>query len=222
VKQTLDKSHVGQASDKAASVRDLHRTSGPIPNQFNLEARKDLAAFSAIAGILCERSDWSTPLGDAFDACIADNKGPRGLDLGCALSDGSFELDWRGGEFTIDKSQTANALTYFAMRLLRRWQAMATVPAIDYSAYEVPCSTNPGRFRPDEVSPSGFGVSRPDMAAQRHEQRFESARRTASYRREGPSEGPACYRSSRKVASEGASRPLLSEHLQRNGNARTW
>lgn len=136
VKQNLNKDHLGEACDKVASVRTLLRTSGPIPNQFNIEAQKDLATFHTLGGILSERSDWSPPLGDSFGTHIRANTGTRALDLGCALTGGSFEIDWRGGEAKIGTSETDNALIYFAMRLLRRLQAMGTVPAIDYTSYE--------------------------------------------------------------------------------------
>jgi hypothetical protein len=136
VKQNLNKDNLEQTCDKVASVRELHRTSGLIPNQFNIEAHRDLATFQPVGGILSERSEWSPPLGEAFRTHIKTNAGARSLDLGCALTGGSFEIGWRGVEATIDTSEPDSALIYFAMRLLRRLQAMGTVPAIVYSAYE--------------------------------------------------------------------------------------
>jgi hypothetical protein len=136
VKQQLDKGNVEDACSKIASVRALHRTSDPIPNQFNLEARKNLDTFRPLGGILAERSEWNPPLGDAFRSLITAETGDRALDLGCALNGGSFAVTWNGGEVAIETSEPTNALIYFAMKLLRSLQLMGTVPAIDYTAYD--------------------------------------------------------------------------------------
>jgi hypothetical protein len=136
VKQELTRSYMFEASDKVASVRDLHRTSDFIPNQFDIEIKKDLRTFTALGGVLVNRSRWTPPFGDPFTDAITENPGSRAIDIGCALEAGAFDIDWTGSAPTIETSAPERSLIHFAMRLLRRLQLLGTVPAIDYSAYE--------------------------------------------------------------------------------------
>jgi len=136
VKQELTRGYMSEASDKVASVRELHRTSDSIPNQFDIEIKKDLRKFTALGGILTNRSSWTPAFGAPFQDALSDNSGTRALDLGCALTDGAFNVTWDVDGPTPDISDSDRALIQFAMTLLRRLQALGTVPAIDYSAYE--------------------------------------------------------------------------------------
>lgn len=136
VKQELTRGYMNEASDKVASVRDLHRTSDFIPNQFDIEVKKDLRTFKALGGILANRSGWTPGLGDPFKTVVTENQGSRALDIGCALEAGAFNIDWTNGNPAFGTSSPERSLIHFAMRLLRRLQLLGTVPAIDYSAYE--------------------------------------------------------------------------------------
>jgi hypothetical protein len=58
------------------------------------------------------------------------------LDFGCAVSAGSFEVQY--GESGIElfkQSGASTALFFFFLTLLYRLQTMGTVPAIDYQSY---------------------------------------------------------------------------------------
>ena len=58
------------------------------------------------------------------------------LDLGCALNDGSFLVNYRRGEVeSIESSPASSSLVSFLFRLLAALQSIGTVPAIDYSEY---------------------------------------------------------------------------------------
>ncbi len=58
------------------------------------------------------------------------------LDIGCALVNGAFEVQYRSGQ-TVDLMlvETHRSLVQFLMRLLKQLQRLATAPAINYDAY---------------------------------------------------------------------------------------
>jgi hypothetical protein len=134
-KQNLNKDHVEYASEKAASVRNLHRTSAQVVHVSGVET-KPKPPLHIAAGILTTRSDWSPmfgdPLHDALVACSGDGE----IDLGCALQHGAFDVEARtSSSVDLAKSAPESALMFFLMRLFSRLQAMGTVPAIDMNAY---------------------------------------------------------------------------------------
>lgn len=134
VKPELNKEYLIYAGDKAASVRRLHRTSGPIPQLAQPAAPAKPKRI--LAGIVAARSGWtstlaSSPLVDVMKDLTAD----RRIDFGCALDSGMFEVPEDGD---VEKAEHAGAdvgLAMFAMRLAARLTAMGTVPALDYGAY---------------------------------------------------------------------------------------
>jgi hypothetical protein len=134
VKQELDLNNIQYAGKKIASVRNLKRTSAKI-----IDVGKDVPARPVtpiLGGILTSDSVWNPPFGDAFQNAVSSLEITQRLDLGIALSKGSFDFSYTGE----DKIQTKieegeTALLYFFFNLLWRLQRLGTVPAIDYSEY---------------------------------------------------------------------------------------
>lgn len=140
VKPRLDRENLLYAADKIASVRDLIRTSAPIPSAMGTLQRKNLDAFVILGGILAPHSSWSPPLGEPFRACLAEATGNRTIDFGCALEHGAFELHRcelpeKDAHQHVNVGDPETALISFAMTLLHRLQRMASAPAIDYPDY---------------------------------------------------------------------------------------
>lgn len=134
VKQELSKENVEYAGAKAASVRKLQRTSVRIPHAGGEYAPK--RPFTILAGILCLESSWKPPLGDAFETCLSKLPEEAHLNLGCALRHGAFEFSLSStSKPQIEKSAPEAALLFFYLRLLKRLQELATVPAVDYLRY---------------------------------------------------------------------------------------
>jgi hypothetical protein len=131
VKQELSRDTVRYAATKVASVRDLSRTSAPVP--FVEGKLKPKLLLRIIGGLLTMNSSWSPPLGEPLDAALHDFGGQGGLEIGCALRDGSFDVDDEGG--ATRRSDADTALIFFVIRLLMRLQNMASPPAIEYDVY---------------------------------------------------------------------------------------
>lgn len=149
VKQTLNKEHLDAAAAKADSVRRLHRTSAPIPNQFGKDLRKNLDELPTLAGLLTSGSEWRTPYADVLRGHLEAQSLTRSIDLGCALGAGSFDAErdpvsagrsLRG----LSVSVPDRSLSYFTMRLLHKLQQLGTVGAIDYEAYAEPLTEDGG------------------------------------------------------------------------------
>ena len=143
VKQTLNKEHLNDAAQKAESVRRLYRTSAEIPNQFGVKLVKDLDQFPILAGILASESDWSVPFGDTLRNHLNQQTPKRAIDFGCALGAGAFDTKRElplsdRSLLDVAVSVPGRALSFFAMRLLRRLQQLGTVGAINYDAYAAP------------------------------------------------------------------------------------
>jgi hypothetical protein len=131
VKQEMSRVTIEYAAGKVASVRNLRRTSAPVPfveGNYKAKELKDI-----IGGLLSMNSDWDPPLGEPLEGALRDFGGAGSLDMGCALRDGSFEVPQDGGPIT--KSDSDSALIFFVMRLLMRLQKMASPPAIEYDLY---------------------------------------------------------------------------------------
>jgi hypothetical protein len=130
IKQQIDRDAILYAAGKIASVRKLHRTSAPIPHAGGEFDPRELPRI--LGGVLSLASGWVHPFGDPLAAALASASQDGSVDLGCALSAGSWEVD-ETGHLTLSDQQTA--LIFFVLRLMMRLQRMATVPAIAYEAY---------------------------------------------------------------------------------------
>jgi hypothetical protein len=134
VKQTLDSKNISYAGSKAASVRALERTSASIVHAGGTHDPRDLSPI--IAGILALESSWSPPFGDSFNQILARADIAEQIDLGCAVMDGSFEVQYGdNGAISLKTCDSTISLSYFFFTLLSRLQAIGTVPAIDYGRY---------------------------------------------------------------------------------------
>jgi hypothetical protein len=133
VKQDLNREHVLYAAQKAASVRRLHRTSAPIPTADGMYRPRPLPRI--VAGILTYQSAWAPPFGAAFREVLAELGQEQQLDVGCALIHGTFEVNYQDDGLDVAVVEGTRSLVQLLMRLLKRLQALATAPAIDYEAY---------------------------------------------------------------------------------------
>jgi hypothetical protein len=130
-KPKIDKGYLEYAADKAASVRKLIRTSVDIHHAGGVFPAKK--HFDIVAGILAIDLDWKDGFGDAFRSVHAGLSGDRAIDCGFAAEGASFDVFEGPGAYKYGPSD--NALAYFAFRLLRKLQSLATVPAVDWMAY---------------------------------------------------------------------------------------
>jgi hypothetical protein len=130
-KPTIHKDYLEYAADKAASVRRMHRTSvaiphaGPVP--YPPKPQIDL-----VSGIVAMNIEWADGFGDTFTKLHKRLTGDRRLDCGLAVSGASFDT-YDDGAYTFGPPD--NALVFFLFRLLKRLQAVGTVPAVDWAAY---------------------------------------------------------------------------------------
>jgi hypothetical protein len=134
IKPKLNAEYVGEAIEKAESVRRLKRTSVDITS-----AAGRHPAFKPkpiLAGILAFDTDWSPPLGTSLHRAL-DAASVRGrLDLGCCLRKGAFNVEYGSGRrATLATSEADSALISFFMTLLHRLQPLGTVTALDLTAY---------------------------------------------------------------------------------------
>lgn len=131
VKQDLSKVHLNYAAKKAASVRNLCRTSAPIPHAGGVFKPKALQPI--IAGILTTRNSWATGYGQPFKDCIKKYDPFYQIDCGCVLEEGSFVFDSVNHQLCIGKKE--DALVSFILQLVKQLQAVGTVPAIELDKY---------------------------------------------------------------------------------------
>jgi hypothetical protein len=129
-KQTADASLVRYAQDKVASVRNLYRTSLPIPYVDGVYPPKQLIPI--IGGLLTFESEWKPPLGASFENVLREGEANRRLDIGCVASHGHFLFD---GEEEYDLVEGTKPATAFLFALISRLQFSGTVPMIDIDAY---------------------------------------------------------------------------------------
>ena len=134
VKQRIDAKNLRLACLKAASVRELGRTSAPIPSVDGTFAPKPLHRI--LGGILALSNSYAGGFGIALGNMMGRVPEAQRLDLGCALNHGSFAVSY--GETVVEsviESPAGTSLVTFLFQLLAGLQAIGTVPAIDYSAY---------------------------------------------------------------------------------------
>ncbi|MDG9669591.1 hypothetical protein ONV78_17775 [Hahella sp. CR1] len=130
-KQTLNLEMTKYAQDKAKSVRDLHRTSLPIPHAGGVYPAKPLIPI--MGGILTLESDWSPALGKPLTSQLEAKKDSALLNLGCVASHGYFYHDKQEDQFHL--LSESKAATAFLFKLISELQFSGTVPMIDIQAY---------------------------------------------------------------------------------------
>lgn len=140
VKQSLNADHLHYASEKAASVRRLQRSTGRVWHLNGTNMSPPLKPI--LAGILCYESDWTPPFGTSFRQSLSDLRGLDQLNIGCSLRHGTFEIpypaDAQGHPFLSAEPivlEDTRTLLQFLLRLLKQLQPLGSAPAIDYEAY---------------------------------------------------------------------------------------
>lgn len=134
IKQALTKGHIEYAGEKIASVRRLHRTSVGFTTATGAALAQQPKRI--LGGLLTLDSDWNPPLGKPLRKALAARTEEQAVDFGCALRAGSFEAPDPTAPDTIwTSNDPTTSLIFITLRLLKRLQAMATVPAMDYAAY---------------------------------------------------------------------------------------
>ncbi len=128
-KQAVNAEHVKYAHDKIDSVRQLHRTSLPIPHAGGtFPAKKPTHIYG---GILAFESEWNPAMGNSLEAALLQYLGS--LDLGCIAAHGYFNYlpDNKSYEFI----RGGKPATSFLFKLISQLQFSGTVPMIDVLAY---------------------------------------------------------------------------------------
>ena len=135
IKQNMSKDHIEAAGKKAASVRELSRTSAPIRQIDGSLRRKDVLP-PILAGILTTHSDWTPPFGDSLSSVLSSLEESSRLDLGIALNDGSFDCTYtEAGEASVRSSNADVALISFFINLTKQLQLLGNAPGIDLDTY---------------------------------------------------------------------------------------
>jgi hypothetical protein len=128
-KQTLNAQHVKYAAEKLKTVRDLHRTSLPIPHAGGTYAAKP--PIKIIGGILTFESDWTPGIGVALKNSLKNELNV--LDLGCVAAHGYFSLNTDTDDY--DFVLAGKPATAFLFKLISQLQFSGTVPMIDVLEY---------------------------------------------------------------------------------------
>ncbi len=129
-KQSINAEQVAYAQKKVASVRQLHRTSLPIPHAGGTYPPKPPSHI--LGGLLTFESDWKPALGGALTQALSAGDPTGHLDLGCVAAHGLFSCDKAGCHTATPQGKAATA---FLLELIARLQDTATVPMINVRAY---------------------------------------------------------------------------------------
>lgn len=131
VKQILSKEHLYYASNKAESVRKLHRTSLSISSASGTLPPKK--PHHIISGLLTYESSWNPPFGEHFLSNFEGLTGEKHIDLVCSLLDGTVccSIEDRKLQMHYEK---LNIIVFLTI-LLNLLQAMGTAPMLDIGAY---------------------------------------------------------------------------------------
>jgi hypothetical protein len=136
-KQAINAQYVKYAAEKLKTVRDLHRTSLPIPHAGGTYPAKP--PIKIIGGILTFESDWTPGMGEALKSSLKNEFNV--LDLGCVAAHGYFNLNTDTNEY--DFVLAGKPATAFLFKLISLLQFSGTVPMIDvleYSKWLTPIS----------------------------------------------------------------------------------
>lgn len=130
-KQSANRERITYTQDKAKSVRDLHRTSLPIPHAGGQYPPKPL--HHILAGLLALESEWSPPMDETLTRHLQGGPPAGRLDLGCIAAHGYFVIEPSSNDYAMHTA--GRHATAFLYRLVSMLQQSATVPMIDVQAY---------------------------------------------------------------------------------------
>jgi len=127
-KQEINATMLTYGAEKIASVRNLHRTSLPIPHAGGTYPPK--LPGHIMGGFLSFESGWSPALGSTLASNLASHNGA--YDIGCVAAHGYFQRETYSSYKieAVDKPATA-----FLFHLIASLQQLATVSMIDVLAY---------------------------------------------------------------------------------------
>jgi hypothetical protein len=128
-KQTINLELVKYAQEKINSVRQLYRTSLPIPHAGGIYPAKP--PIQILGGILTFESDWSPGMGESLRSALLLDKGC--LNLGCIAAHGYFDYNEKTEVYEIIEGN--KPATAFLFKLISQLQFSGTVPMIDVLAY---------------------------------------------------------------------------------------
>lgn len=128
-KQSIDAGMIEYAQKKVASVRQLHRTSLPIPHAGGTFPAKE--PIRILGGVLSFESDWSPALGEPLRRALVADLDHGALDIGCVASHGHLFRSDNSFEMVAD----GKPATAFLFKLIAMLQFSGTVPMIDIEAY---------------------------------------------------------------------------------------
>ena len=141
IKPTVNKTYIQAASDKIASVRELHRTSIPYVGSGQENAPKEL--FPIIGGLLASKVEYKQGIeGKPFHRAVRsihqnDSECMKSIDLVLTGFDGY--ADYFDSGFPTDApphtDRTKGAATRGLFRLVRALLSQGTVGAIDLRCY---------------------------------------------------------------------------------------
>ncbi len=136
VKQGLSPGAVAYAGKKIASVRRLHRTSAPINQPHQNDAKTIRQPFSILGGVLTlDAGGTADPFGRRLTTALGKLNVDERIDLGCVASVGGFEISYDATGIGVRTSQASASLMYFLFRLIARLQSINSAMPIDYDAY---------------------------------------------------------------------------------------
>jgi hypothetical protein len=143
IKPELNRENVLYAGQKAASVRQLRRTSVPIVHAGG--TFKPRKPFTVLAGILTTSSGWTPfPFGDSLAKALKDVEMSGQLDFGATAEHGAFEVLYESDEPALSLSEAQGGLMFFLTHLYTRLQSLGTVTAIDLAEYARPLEADSG------------------------------------------------------------------------------
>lgn len=128
-KQAINADYVKYAQEKVQSVRNLHRTSLPIPHAGGVYPAKP--PVKIIGGILTLESDWTPALGKSLEDALKQDE--RCLDIGCIAAHGYFLFEPTTKQYQFFKG--GKPATAFLFQLISQLQFSGTVPMIDVLSY---------------------------------------------------------------------------------------
>lgn len=136
IKPNLNKEHLEYAAKKIESVRKLERTSVDIHHAGGTANAK--SPKTIIGGILTTINEYTNIDNDKIKITLESLNTLQKIDIGCSINSGTFDViyDINNKIFRYESKNSENALLYFFTRLFHRLQKIATVTAIDISAYE--------------------------------------------------------------------------------------
>jgi len=130
-KQTVNAQHIKYTQEKITSVRNLHRTSLPIPHAGGTYQAKE--PMPIYGGILAFESDWEPALDEPLNRALNDDLDIGRLDIGCVAAHGHFIWDQENSNYNI--CTDGKAVTSFLLDLFSLLQQSGTVSMIDIQSY---------------------------------------------------------------------------------------